>query len=526
MSSPSEPEQTRDGATALIWTLGLAPAIAAVVVLGPLHPDEVYQSLEPAYWRVHGYGVLAWEWKEGLRNWATPLTLAAFIRLARALTVTDPQAVRAFIALPIALLHVAALFAFHAWATRRARTLGGIHEPAAGVGAASEATSQPSRAAALWATALFAAYGPILLFAGRTLSESTSVAFLMLALERLDRSGSRNRPSLVPDAPEPSLSQASGGVRQDRVEPALAEGAAARSNLTSRWDLDAAAAGAFAGLAFVARYGSAPFVAAALLFLLATRRWRDLGGFVAGGAVVAAALGALDWATWGAPFHSLVRYAQFNVFGEGASRAFGAEPAHYFAGPLLRYTSPLIWVGLFLAAKRKDLATALPVTLAAAYLVAISLVSHKELRFLYPALALLAFAAFPQVGSWIARIKGRAVPGFALAASLCVGLYGATMIEPRRPGQFQALLAVARAPDATGLILVNEGIWGAGGYFFLGKPIPWGVADFASQPFFQQAMRDARINKAVTYEGRALDDLHAYGFRVERQFGKATLLAR
>ena len=39
-------------------------------------------------------------------------------------------------------------------------------------------------------------------------------------------------------------------------------------------------------------------------------------------------------------------------------------------------------------------------------------------------------------------------------------------------------------------------------------------------------MRDGRFNRAVTFEGRALEALQAAGFRVVGQEGRETLLAR
>ncbi|HEX8537633.1 MAG TPA: mannosyltransferase, partial [Cystobacter sp.] len=49
-----------------VWVgagVALLPALLAVAQLGRIHPDEVYQLLEPAWFRAHGYGVLAWEWR-------------------------------------------------------------------------------------------------------------------------------------------------------------------------------------------------------------------------------------------------------------------------------------------------------------------------------------------------------------------------------------------------------------------------------------------------------------------------------
>ena len=33
-------------------------------------PDEIHQSLEPAHRLVFGYGLIAWEFSDGARNWA------------------------------------------------------------------------------------------------------------------------------------------------------------------------------------------------------------------------------------------------------------------------------------------------------------------------------------------------------------------------------------------------------------------------------------------------------------------------
>src|SRR5207245_1390548 len=84
--------------------------------------------------------------------------------------------------------------------------------------------------------------------------------------------------------------------------------------------------GACLGLAVVSRYGSAVFVLAALVWLIGARRGRVLLGACVGGAVVALGLGALDWLTWGRPFHSVWTYLDFNVFSGRAAVIFGRAP--------------------------------------------------------------------------------------------------------------------------------------------------------------------------------------------------------
>src|SRR5690242_13890183 len=84
---------------ALLIPFVLGPVLLAALQTGRWHADEVYQYLEPAWWRVHSYGVLAWEWRVGLRNWATPIVLSWFIRLGEALGASDPRVIRLFVGL-------------------------------------------------------------------------------------------------------------------------------------------------------------------------------------------------------------------------------------------------------------------------------------------------------------------------------------------------------------------------------------------------------------------------------------------
>ena len=64
-------------------------AVVAVAQLGRLHPDEVFQTLEPANYRAFGYGILAWEWQAGLRNWAVPGLFAWLLMFAAALEINE-----------------------------------------------------------------------------------------------------------------------------------------------------------------------------------------------------------------------------------------------------------------------------------------------------------------------------------------------------------------------------------------------------------------------------------------------------
>jgi len=44
------------------------------------HPDEIFQSLEPAHRLAFGCGVITWEWRDGIRSWVLPALLAGVMR--------------------------------------------------------------------------------------------------------------------------------------------------------------------------------------------------------------------------------------------------------------------------------------------------------------------------------------------------------------------------------------------------------------------------------------------------------------
>ena len=442
--------------------LAAVPCILAVIQLGRLHPDELFQTLEPALYRARGYGVLAWEWREGIRNWAVPLFFSWLIRLCDFFGVRDPQAIRAVVAVPLFALHLGMMLSVFRYAERRVGQNG-----------------------ALWATLAVGLYAPILAFAGRTLGESFSAALLVISLERLDRPAEQTRNGF--------------------------------------------AAGLWMGAAIVARYGSAVFAGALLLWLVAARRWRQLGAMAFGIALVALALGALDWATWGRPFHSFIAYLRFNVLSDRAVFHFGSAPASYYLLPIARAAPIWIWPAIAATLWIQKFRVPAWLFLAAVYLAVLLRTPHKEERFLYPALVLLVAGAAPEAVRFLQRLKQPVLRVSLLCVMwmLSLGTYFfLNELWPARGDQFRAIVKATRPRDATGLVIVNEGLWGSGGFFYIGRPIPWVTCDWPSDPIFQLAMRDRRFNRAVTYDERALAELEAAGFTPIDKLGEATILAR
>ncbi len=452
----------------MLCTLAAIPSILAVAQLGRVHPDEVYQVLEPAWYRAHGYGVLSWEWKEGIRNWAIPGLFSWILRLCHALGIEHPLGYRAVLELPQYALHLAALAAVERWSRRSLPVYG-----------------------AWLATSLVASYRPVLEYAGRTLSESFSAAFLVLAFERLAASDAEESP-----------------------ERRFRRGAVA---------------GALLGLAVVSRYGSMVFVVATLGWLLWGRQWRVLSGWVAGGSVVAAGLAVLDWLTWGKPLHSLLAYTAFNASHQAAV-IFGSEPPGYYLPIWLKVLPLWSWLGLWGVLRRHR--GALPLLGSTAlYLLAISVTPHKEDRFLYPATVLWTVATAPAAVALLLSLRSPRVQAAAGLGALVLSLATPLRLEPpRKKDHFQAIVRATRAPEARGLLYINEvpneTVWGAGGYFYIGKNIPWLTSDRPEDANFQAAMRDPTYNRVVTFRSRGVPELERHGFSVVERIGRATVLAR
>ncbi|HEU4577093.1 MAG TPA: hypothetical protein VFS67_02490 [Polyangiaceae bacterium] len=139
-------------------------------------------------------------------------------------------------------------------------------------------------------------------------------------------------------------------------------------------------------LATLLRYQNALFGLVFLLWLGGERRRRDVILYFATGVATLLAGGLLDWATWGRPFHSLIAYVDFNLLRGGAS-TFGVEPFWYYAKTLWDGTGPAVLIFGALAVLGGMRIPGLGMAVLSS-LLAHSVIPHKELRFIVPALPL------------------------------------------------------------------------------------------------------------------------------------------
>src|SRR2546426_5692132 len=115
-------------------------------------PDEIFQSLEPAHRLVFGYGLVAWEFIDGARNWVFPGFVAVLFRVATLIGPDDPHVYLGLTRLVFSVIGVATAFGSY----RLARAYGAAAQPAA------------------CGAAIVALAGPMIYFAPRALSETAS----------------------------------------------------------------------------------------------------------------------------------------------------------------------------------------------------------------------------------------------------------------------------------------------------------------------------------------------------------------
>jgi hypothetical protein len=248
--------------------------------------------------------------------------------------------------------------------------------------------------------------------------------------------------------------------------------------------------GALLGFIFAIRVQLAPAIAVAMLWTNWRADRRRLAATLAGAAAILAAAGVLDTLTLGYPFASVSRYVFYNVF-YGVSSTFGVEPwLYYLVGELGVWGGAGATMALLIAIG----AWRLPLLLVVAVLILAvhSGIAHKEYRFIYPAivlLAVLAGAGLAQMASWGREwLIGRSVPAAAATATSAAvaaawwGLAsfqmwnGATLVAHRQ-WMHDSLLAasfVAHGPAPCGIGLYGLGDdWKAyGGYTYFHRPTP------------------------------------------------------
>ena len=210
-------------------------------------------------------------------------------------------------------------------------------------------------------------------------------------------------------------------------------------------------AGALMGVAFADRYSEIVYLIP-LLILARRRAWQVAVGALASIAITA---GVFDWIRWGEPFGSLRKFAHLTlVERDFASRVKQQSPLWYLE-MLPRWCAPTLLPFLW-KARRMRVAWAFVLI----PLVALSLIAHKELRYLQsiiPFLAILAGYGF--------TLLRREVAIALLAISLGWNLWGLRFLgRESRPAVEAARML---GTDPTARVVASSQPWACGDKLYL-----------------------------------------------------------
>lgn len=259
--------------------------------------------------------------------------------------------------------------------------------------------------------------------------------------------------------------------------------------LWQRNERSAAYAGAAIAIGSLLRYQNGLFAIVFAIVLLPQRRYREALAFCSMGLAVALFGGVLDGITWGHLFHSLTTYVEFNLMTGGAS-SFGVEPFWFYATTLWSSVGPLLiplvvlfcvgaWVEPILAGS------------VAIYVLAHSVLPHKELRFLVPSFPLFAAVAAIGLDRALRRLPTtRLIPAGAALATSALSCFWLTRLDYQDMGQYAGtkraassiwgneqepslLLAEAgQRADLCGIAVLRARAAFTGGYTYLHRDVP------------------------------------------------------
>lgn len=398
---------------------GLALALPNVY-----HPDEIFQSLEPAHRVSFGWGVITWEWRDGIRSWLFPGLLSGIMSLAAG-PASSPNgylvAIAAFMTLAsLSIVWVAFLMGWRDSGLPGAVLCGGL--------------------AAIWCDVVY--FGP------KTLSEVPAAYLLIIAVYMAET------------------------IRRDACGTGQ-ELSGARFVLL----------GLLLGLTFCLRFHLAPVLLLVAAWACGTdlrRRWR----FLALGAALPFLLtGILDWTTWGTPFQSTWKNFWINVI-ESRSHLYGRAPFYWYIGKLVSVWGAAVtpmFVLFILGAGKAPLFAATAITVVLTHLP----LAHKELRFIFPAIPPALVVVGLGSAALVARFARHLRPdlGTLRPALSLLGFWALTSIAVALGAGFRpnwalganilhAQHAAWAREDLCGLGILDIP-WGqTGGYSHFHRPIP------------------------------------------------------
>jgi phosphatidylinositol glycan class B len=408
---------------AVLLVAGLAlRAFLAIAFPDIYQADEVFQTLEPAHRLATGWGIVTWEWRVGVRSWLVPGILAGLMSLAGGRD-ADPQSYLILITIVLSLLSLSIV----AVAAAAGRRVAGIHGLAI-AGAAS------------------AGWYDLVYFGPRTLTEAIAANTLVVAVYLATIVSGDNMSVL----------------RQRRYLMVL---------------------GGLLGLTFWLRFHLAPalpFVAAWACRKRVRERWLPL--IVAAGVPLASFV-ITDWLTLGTPLQSVWKNFWINIV-DNRSGSYGTAPFYWYllqmAVSWRKALVPIVAAACIGACR-------LPLfgLVAVIVIASMSVIPHKEVRFIFPAIALVIVLAAVGTAMIVERLRLLWWPAgplwlpttLAILAWLTASAVTATRgswptLHSRAPYMIQAENYLHERSNVCGVGLLGVDFAETSGYTRLHLPVP------------------------------------------------------
>lgn len=345
---------------ALVLLVGALARFAAWLWAPPLFPDAYFQYLEPAWQRLSGVGLQAWEWRDGIRSWVLPGYHGAWMAVLSGLGIRGSSIGR------VIQLHWAALSLFMVWAAYR--------------GGASMARQTEMR---LLASRFRSNPGEIL-WPSNGRHVGLFVAFLVASHPVLCLNSFETLTEL------PSMIGLVSGLCLTAELVENGDGASGDRSF---------AIGVLLSVAVCLRIVNAPLAMMAPLWLWISGPRRMILPMAYGAILPITLFGVVDRLTWGQYFSSFIAYFKFN-FIEGRAVQFGKQPARwYWDMALIRHPIGMWGLG---ACALLGIRTSWPFVVGATGMFALmSTQAHKEERFMIVLWPLLLIAAGVTAGRWL-----------------------------------------------------------------------------------------------------------------------------
>jgi phosphatidylinositol glycan class B len=453
---------------------------------GAIHPDEIFQVLEPAWWHLTGVGQAAWEWRDGVRSWVLPSYNGAWMAALMALGIRRGATIGAFLQLHWALLNLLLVGAAFRGGTFVAARLE-ARRPSIPVDPVADPAAPGSRGG-LVAAGLCALFPLVVSYAPHSLSEMPS----MLALVG-------------------GLAMTADLIEQPRPR-------AGRAFLI----------GVVLSFGICVRIANGPLVLVAPIWLLLRRRWAGFALVVAGALVPIIVFGLVDLLTWGKFLGSFIGYIKFN-FIEGRAAQFGTEPWFWY---VLRIHERAPWgLALLLVPLVLGLRATWPFAISAFGLVAmLSTQAHKEERFIIAFWPFALIGAGGVMGAWLSarnstRAGWRGWLGRRWVHVLCGAMIAIVLLDDLRHPiagdlshprpRMAALASIGDDPSVSGLLVDSIFFWG--GSIWFGQKVP--------QINFDPALlNNPLFTHVLTTEGSGADQQARQAGFVPRSLGQGMLV--